>query len=242
MTSLPLPAQRRPDSPRASKTSARRSERAELGLRLSPARERELARRIQAGDAEARTEMIEANIGLAKYFALRYRGRQLNSLQIDDLIQEGMRGLVKAVDHYDPATWRTRFATCAGYWINRQIRLSLMQQDDMVRLPVHIHERGLAADRRMEVRGRNAILVSLAPAEDQLEEVIQREDRERLQRALKRLRPEQRKLLLWWATEYGRQGRKQVETKNERRNRAYKAKQLINHLRATLNQEGSADD
>lgn len=86
---------------------------------LSAEEEKELARRIQAGDQEARDLMVRANLRLVVRLASRYVRRGCN---LEDLIAEGNVGLVKAADRYNPAR-NTRFSTYAFYWI----RLSIQQ-------------------------------------------------------------------------------------------------------------------
>ncbi len=84
---------------------------------LSPQRERELARRIQEGDEQARAEFIRANLRLVVSVAKRYQGR---GVPLDDLIQEGNIGLMRAVEKYD-YTRGYKFSTYATWWIRQTI-------------------------------------------------------------------------------------------------------------------------
>ncbi|MBI5885279.1 MAG: sigma-70 family RNA polymerase sigma factor [Deltaproteobacteria bacterium] len=104
-----------------------------IGL-LSAEQERLLARRISKGDAEARRVMIEANLRLVVNIAKRYLNR---GLPMQDLIEEGNIGLIKAVERFK-TTKGCRFSTYATYWIRQSIDRSLSNQASTVRLPIHI--------------------------------------------------------------------------------------------------------
>ena len=95
-----------------------------------------LAKRIEAGDEEAKQELAEANLRLVVSIAKRYVGRGMNFL---DLIQEGNMGLMKAVDKFD---YRLgfKFSTYATWWIRQAITRALADQDRMIRIPVHVVE------------------------------------------------------------------------------------------------------
>jgi RNA polymerase primary sigma factor len=104
---------------------------------LTRAQELELARRVEAGDSQARQRMIEANLRLVVAFAKRYRGQGLEFL---DLIQEGNLGLIHAVDRFD---WRqgTRFSTYASWWIRAAIGQALANTSRAIRLSASLLER-----------------------------------------------------------------------------------------------------
>src|SRR6516165_11158692 len=80
---------------------------------LSPREEKELAHRIAVGDSEARDQMVRANLRLVVNIARSYTGK---GLALQDLIEEGNLGLLRAVEGFDPSM-NTRFSTYASYWI-----------------------------------------------------------------------------------------------------------------------------
>lgn len=98
---------------------------------LSQAEERELARRIAAGDMEARDHMARANLRLVVNVARTYQGK---GLPLEDLIAEGNLGLMRAVEMFDPEM-STRFSTYACYWVKQSIRRALNMTGRAVRLP-----------------------------------------------------------------------------------------------------------
>ncbi len=104
---------------------------------LSRAEEIELAKRIEAGDREARERMITSNLRLVVSVAKRYRGYGLPLL---DLIQEGVLGLMHAVDRFD---WRRghRVSTYATWWIRHAVRRAIATKARLIRLPVGLAER-----------------------------------------------------------------------------------------------------
>src|SRR3954452_7904257 len=101
---------------------------------LTAAEEVELAKRIERGDQEAKSRMIESNLRLVVANAKRYRGLGLPFL---DLIQEGILGLIRAVEKFD---YRRgfKFSTYATWWIRQAIQRGVQQQSRTVRIPVHI--------------------------------------------------------------------------------------------------------
>ena len=101
---------------------------------LTPEEEKELARRVQAGDPAARRRMIESNLRLVVKIAKRYVNRGLPLL---DLIEEGNLGLIRAVERFRPEKG-CRFSTYATWWIRQSIERALVNQADTVRLPVHV--------------------------------------------------------------------------------------------------------
>lgn len=102
---------------------------------LNAEEERELAARIKRGDNEARDELIVANFGLVIHFAQRY---QCSGATVDDLIQEGMRGLIRAAQEYDPQPHNARFSTYASYWIRNKIQRAVIANSSLIRLPDYI--------------------------------------------------------------------------------------------------------
>ena len=100
--------------------------------------ERELAKRIEKGDEEARKKFISANLRLVVSIAKRYVNRSAN-LGILDLIQEGNIGLSRAVDKFDYKRG-FKFSTYATWWIRQAITRALADQSRTIRIPVHMVE------------------------------------------------------------------------------------------------------
>lgn len=98
--------------------------------------EKELARRILAGDPHAREQMIRANLRLVVSIAKNYVNRGLGFM---DLIEEGNMGLLKAVEKFDPDAG-CRFSTYATWWIKQSIRRSLINSVKTVRIPSYMVE------------------------------------------------------------------------------------------------------
>ena len=100
--------------------------------------EKELSKRVEKGDIEARNKLIQANLRLVVSIAKRYVGRSPN-LTLLDLIQEGNMGLARAVDKFD---YRRgfKFSTYATWWIRQAITRALADQSRTIRIPVHMVE------------------------------------------------------------------------------------------------------
>ncbi|MBR2743181.1 MAG: RNA polymerase sigma factor RpoD [Clostridia bacterium] len=103
---------------------------------LSATDETTLAERMAQGDAEARNELIEANLRLVVSIAKRYVGRGMPFL---DLIQEGNIGLMKAVEKFD-YTRGYKFSTYATWWIRQSVSRAIADQARTIRIPVHMVE------------------------------------------------------------------------------------------------------
>ena len=105
---------------------------------LSSDEERDLAKRIEMGDEEAKNILAKANLRLVVTFAKKYVGRSPN-LTLLDLIQEGNLGLFKAVEKYDFSKGY-KFSTYACWWIRQGITRALADQSRTIRIPVHMVE------------------------------------------------------------------------------------------------------
>ncbi|MCC7500490.1 sigma-70 family RNA polymerase sigma factor [Candidatus Nomurabacteria bacterium] len=105
---------------------------------LNAQSERDLAKRIVDGDAEARNLLARANLRLVVSIAKKYVGRSPD-LTLLDLIQEGNLGLFKAVDKFD-FTKGFKFSTYATWWIRQAITRALADQSRTIRIPVHMVE------------------------------------------------------------------------------------------------------
>ncbi len=140
---------------------------------LTAVEEIELAKRIERGDQRAKDRMIESNLRLVVSNAKRYRGLGLPFL---DLIQEGILGLIRAVEKFD---YRRgfKFSTYATWWIRQAMQRGLQHHSRTVRLPVHIAQeltRVRTAERRLAAEiGRDPTLEELAKYVDMEPEKIE---------------------------------------------------------------------
>jgi RNA polymerase primary sigma factor len=103
---------------------------------LSAQDEQELAMAIGKGDTRARDRMVRANLRLVVNIARGYTGKGLG---LQDLIEEGNLGLLRAVEGFDPAMG-TRFSTYASYWIKQSIKRALINSAKTIRIPAYMVE------------------------------------------------------------------------------------------------------
>ncbi len=96
-----------------------------------------MAKRIERGDLAAKDRMINSNLRLVVSQARRYQG---HGLPMEDLVQEGMLGLIRAVEKFD---WRRgfKFSTYGTLWIRQALQRGLQNHGRTIRLPVHVAQR-----------------------------------------------------------------------------------------------------
>ncbi len=104
---------------------------------LTAAEEVELSKRIERGDKEAKDRMINSNLRLVVSIAKKYQGHGLSLL---DLIQEGIIGLIRAVEKFDHRKG-FKFSTYATWWIRQAVQRGVANKSRTIRIPVHIVER-----------------------------------------------------------------------------------------------------
>lgn len=103
---------------------------------LTADQEKSLAREIESGSTEARDLMVRANLRLVVNIARGYTGK---GLALQDLIEEGNLGLLRAVEGFDP-NMNTRFSTYASYWIKQSIKRALVNTAKTIRIPAYMVE------------------------------------------------------------------------------------------------------
>ena len=132
---------------------------------LTAEEEIELAKRIERGDLAAKERMINANLRLVISVARKYQGQ---GLPLGDLIQEGMLGLIRAVEKFD---WRKgfKFSTYGTLWIRQAIGRGLANSGRTVRLPVHIVAR---ARKISDAERKLAVQLGRQPTEEEIAEFV----------------------------------------------------------------------
>ncbi len=133
---------------------------------LTAAEEIELAKRIERGDLEAKTRMINANLRLVVAQARRYQG---HGLPLEDLVQEGMLGLIRAVEKFD---WRKgfKFSTYGTLWIRQAIQRGLQNSGRTIRVPVHVAQRQVKV---RKVEGELALKLGREPTDEEVAAVAE---------------------------------------------------------------------
>jgi RNA polymerase primary sigma factor len=103
----------------------------------------ELAKRIERGDLDAKDELISKNVRLVVSIAKKYQGQ---GLSMNDLVQEGMLGLIRAAEKFD---WRKgfKFSTYATIWIRQALQRGLDNTGRTIRLPAHVAQRARKVER-----------------------------------------------------------------------------------------------
>lgn len=181
---------------------------------LTPDEERDLGLKAHAGDREARDELVRHNLRLVINLARRYQ--RPACMEVEDLVQYGMLGLLRAATDFDPDSYSgIRFSTYATYWIRNTINKGLIDEGHMIRVPRYLREAAKRLDAGQEVKAIHRRLVEHyrgivvdhdagdegcmlgeipdpAPADDALEH---REELARVSRAMCTLTPSRRYVL-----------------------------------------------
>jgi RNA polymerase primary sigma factor len=123
--------------------------RAIRGPLLSAADEARLAKRIEHGDLEAKERMVESNLRLVLSIARSYRGR---GVPFADIVQEGMVGLIRAVERFDYRQG-VKFSTYAFWWIHRSMRDAITDAQ-LIRIPPRASQNLAAVHRAQDELGR----------------------------------------------------------------------------------------
>ena len=128
---------------------------------LTAAEEVMLAKRIERGDLAAKERMLNSNLRLVISQARRYQG---HGLSMEDLVQEGMLGLIRAVEKFD---WRRgfKFSTYGTLWIRQAMQRGLQNHGRTIRVPVHIAQREVKVNK---VEGELATKLGRDPTDEEI--------------------------------------------------------------------------
>jgi RNA polymerase primary sigma factor len=132
---------------------------------LTAGEEVALAKRIERGDQQAKERMIESNIRLVVANAKRYRGL---GLPFPDLVQEGILGLIRAVEKFDHRRGY-KFSTYATWWIRQAMQRGVQQHSRTIRIPVHI---GQELSRVRSEERKLAATLGRDPTNEELSEAV----------------------------------------------------------------------
>jgi RNA polymerase primary sigma factor len=136
----------------------------------------ELAKRVTAGDEEAKKQMVAANLRLVLHWARRYQDR---GVDMTDLVQEGTFGLLRAVEKFD---WERgfKFSTYATWWIRQSLQRAVQQHGRTIRIPLEVGE---ALQRLEATTAELVMLKGRKPTDEELTEAtgLTKAERENLQ-------------------------------------------------------------
>jgi RNA polymerase primary sigma factor len=128
---------------------------------LTAREERTLAEKIKRGDRNARETLILANLALAAYVAKRYR---CSGATMEDLLQEGVRGVIRAAKDYDPQLHNTRFSSYATYWVRNMIQRAVSANCCLIRVPDYMFRVRHRFERSASRHGRAPVAEDAADA------------------------------------------------------------------------------